>query len=108
MAQKFAALRAKMSPHAQARSKAMAEEMLRELPLHELRRARELSQARLAELLETTQGEISKIEHRTDVYLSTLRSYIQAMGGELEIIARFPDGAVRVSQFRDADPPEPT
>lgn len=44
----------------------------------------------------------------SDVYLSTLRSYIQAMGGELEIIARFPDGAVRVNQFRDVDAPEPT
>src|SRR5471032_1160774 len=108
MAKKFAALRAGMSSHAQARSKAMAAEMLLELPLHELRRARELSQVHLAELLETTQGEISKIEHRTDVYLSTLRSYIQAMGGELEIIARFPDGAVRVNQFRDVDAPEPT
>jgi predicted XRE-type DNA-binding protein len=64
-------------------------------------RARELSQTRLAEVLEIAQSEVSKIEHRTDLYLSTLRSYIEAMGGELDIIARFPDGAIRVSQFED-------
>ncbi len=52
-------------------------------------------------MLEIAQSEVSKIEHRTDLYLSTLRSYIEAMGGELDIIARFPDGAIRVSQFED-------
>jgi hypothetical protein len=62
---------------------------------------RHLSQAKLAQALETTQGEISKIEHRTDLYLSTLRNYIEAMGGELDIIARFKDGAVRISTFQD-------
>ena len=45
--------------------------------------------------------EVSKIEARADMYVSTLRSYIQAMGGELEIIARFPDGDVRINQFQD-------
>jgi len=65
------------------------------------RKARNLSQEKLAQALETTQGEISKIEHRTDLYLSTLRSYIEAMGGELDIIARFKDGAVRISTFQD-------
>lgn len=100
--QKFADLVATtMSPAAQARAKARTEAMLAEMPLDELRRAREFSQARLAEILEVAQSEVSKIEHRTDLYLSTLRSYIEAMGGELEIIARFPDGAVRVSQFED-------
>lgn len=55
----------------------------------------------MAELLETSQGEVSKIEHRADMYVSTLRCYVEAMGGELEIIARFPDGAVRISQFSE-------
>jgi len=55
----------------------------------------------LAELLETSQPEISKIERRTDVYVSTLRRYVEAMGGKLEIVARFPDGAVQINQFRD-------
>ena len=89
-----------MSPERRARVDARVRAALEEMPLQELRRARELSQSRLAELLEMTQPEVSKIEHRTDLYISTLRSYIEAMGGELEILARFPDGAtVRVTQF---------
>lgn len=73
------------------------------MPLDVLRHARKLSQVRLAEIMETTQPEISKIEHRTDLYVSTLRSYIEAMGGVLEIVARFPDGNVKITQFHDAD-----
>ncbi len=76
---------------------------LAEMPLNELRRARALSQTQLAKVMDTAQSEVSKIEQRTDLYISTLRSYIEAMGGELEIIARFPDGAVRITQFRDVE-----
>ncbi len=47
------------------------------------------------------QPPIAKIEKRTDMYLSTLRSHIEAMGGELDVIARFPDGAVKISNFTD-------
>ncbi|MGI8547460.1 MAG: XRE family transcriptional regulator [Gemmatimonadaceae bacterium] len=90
-----------MTPERDARVRGHTEAMLRELPLQELRRARELSQVTLAEALGATQPEVSRIEHRVDLYVSTLRKYIEAMGGELEIIARFPDGAVRISQFED-------
>jgi Helix-turn-helix domain len=62
---------------------------------------RELSQATLAEALDTDQGNISKLEQRTDMYISTLRRYVEAMGGTLEIVAKFPDGAVRVTQFQE-------
>jgi hypothetical protein len=55
----------------------------------------------LAEALETDQGNISKLEQRTDMYISTLRRYVEAMGGTLEIVAKFPDGAVRVTQFHE-------
>lgn len=103
MARKFSELRAKMDPVRRARVDARVKEAIAEMPLCDLRRARELSQVRLAEALETTQSEISKIEHRTDLYVSTLRSYIEAMGGELEIVARFPDGSVKVNQFRDSE-----
>jgi hypothetical protein len=41
------------------------------------------------------------MEKRTDMYLSTLRSHIEAMGGQLDVIARFPDGAVKISNFGD-------
>lgn len=98
---KFNELRSGMSPERRERNRAAMEEMLTELPLAELRQALQMTQETLAELLETSQPEISKIEHRTDVYVSTLRRYIEAMGGELEIIARFPEGRVSISQFRD-------
>lgn len=103
MARKFSDLRAKMSPEARARVDARVVAALQQLPLLELRKARSLSQQKLAEALDTTQGEVSKIEHRTDLYLSTLRNYIEAMGGELDIIARFKDGAVRISTFQDVN-----
>lgn len=101
MARKFSDLRSKISPESRARVDARVVAALQQLPLLELRKARSLSQQKLAEALDTTQGEVSKIEHRTDLYLSTLRNYIEAMGGELDIIARFKDGAVRISTFQD-------
>jgi predicted XRE-type DNA-binding protein len=101
MAKKFSELRAKMSPEAQAEARAMTQKMLAEMPLNELRHARGLSQKMLAEALHIQQPAIAKLERRADMYLSTLRSHIEAMGGQLEIVARFPDGAVRISNFSD-------
>jgi len=74
---------------AQQTIKLIAEEM----SLRELRKARERSQQAVGEILAINQAAVSKIERRTDMYVSTLRSFIEAMGGELEIIARFPDRA---------------
>lgn len=96
MARNFNELRARMSPESQARVAARVKEELAKVPLYQLRNAREMTQARLAEILEMDQGNISKLEKRTDMYLSTLRSYIEAMGGELEIRAVFPDGDVKI------------
>ena len=93
MAKKFSDLRSAMSAEAQNRSEHLAKEMLSEMPLHELRQARGLSQ----------QPAIAKLERRTDMYLSTLRSHIEAMGGELEIVAHFPDGSVRITNFSALD-----
>ena len=101
MAKKFAELRARMSPESQARAQAKAQAMLVEMPLNELRQARGLSQKMLAEVLNVQQPAIAKMEKRTDMYLSTLRSHIEAMGGQLEVVARFPDGAVKISNFTD-------
>jgi len=67
--------------------------------LGELRRARQLTQETLAETLGMSQSEVSKVERRTDLYVSTLRRYIEAMGGELQIFARFPNGEVEVIQI---------
>ena len=101
MAKKFAELRAQMTPQAQESALSSARAMLAEMPLNELRQARGLSQKMLAEVLQVQQPSIAKMEKRTDMYLSTLRSHIEAMGGELDVVARFPDGAVRISNFSD-------
>jgi predicted XRE-type DNA-binding protein len=101
MAKQFAQLRSRMSPESQVRSQAKAHAMLAEMPLNELRQARGLSQKMLAEVLHVQQPSIAKMEKRTDMYLSTLRSHIEAMGGQLEVVARFPDGAIKISNFSD-------
>ena len=64
--------------------------------LRELRKEQGFSQTELAELLNKQQGEISKIEGRSDVKLSTLRDYVASLGGQLQLQARFPGGATRI------------
>ena len=99
MAKKFTELRAGMCQAAREKSDGMARQMLVEMPLNELRQARGLSQKRLAEVLRVQQPSIAKMEKRTDMCLSTLRSHIEAMGGKLDVIARFPDGSVKINNF---------
>lgn len=106
MAKKFSELTAKMSPEALAKAREKTLAMLAEMPLHELRRARGLSQKALAEILHVQQPSIAKLERRTDMYISTLRSHIEAMGGQLDIVARFPDGAVKINSFGEVDTQE--
>jgi len=96
MARNFRELEANMSPERRARVAARVKAELAMMPLHQLRNAREMTQTRLAEVLSVDQGRISKLERRTDMYLSTLRSYVEAMGGTLEIRAVFPEGAVKI------------
>lgn len=103
MAKKFSDLYATISTERRARAEAKAQAMLAEMPLQELRQARGLSQKMLADLLHVQQPSIAKLEKRTDMYISTLRSHIEAMGGELEVIARFPDGAVKITNFAELD-----
>lgn len=96
MAKKFNELRARMSPESRARAAKLTAEMLAEMPLHVLRHARGLTQEELAAILGTTQASVSRLERRGDVHVSSLRRYVAAMGGELEITARFPEGTVRL------------
>lgn len=103
MAKKFSVLQSKMSDEQKAKSEALYQKMLAEMPLQELRQARGLSQTLLAQNLGVGQPAIAKLEKRTDMYISTLRSHIRAMGGELDIIATFPDGSVRISNFNELD-----
>lgn len=99
MAKSFRELRKKMSPERQARAKARTEEMLAELALQELRQALNLTQAEVAAAMQMNQGAVSKMEHQSDIYVSTLRKFISAMGGRLKLVASFPDREVVISQF---------
>jgi transcriptional regulator with XRE-family HTH domain len=99
MARKFKELEEKMSPESRARVQARTARLAEEMALDELRAAREMTQVSLAKILNVNQSEISKIENRIDMYVSTLANFVQAMGGELEICAVFPEGRVRINQF---------
>ncbi len=103
MAKKWSELASKMAPEQRARAAERANEILREMPLVELRRQLNLTQEALAEALGTSQASVSKLERRSDLYLSTLRRYVEALGGELEITARFADGEIRLDRWN----PEP-
>jgi len=97
----FKTLRNKMSLSAQKASAEKTKKMIKEMPLQELRQALQMSQESIAEILETKQANVSRLERRTDMFISTLRSYIHAMGGELDIVARFPNGEIHINQFAD-------
>jgi len=98
-----------MSPERRAANADAAQSMLqdidrRQLALHELRQARQQSQEELARVLKVQQPAIAKLEHRADMYVSNLRRYVEALGGTLEITARFPEGEVTITNFRDVGP----
>lgn len=99
MAKNYKLLQANMSPAARARAEAKANQLIAEMPLNELRAARDLTQERLAKILHVKQSAISKLERRADMYVSTLQVVIKALGGSLEIRAVFPQGSVRLNQF---------
>jgi len=90
-----------MAPEARARAKAKTEQMIREMPLDQLREALIMTQETLAAALHVKQPFISKVERRTDMYISTLRKIIETMGGKLEIRAILPNGDVRINQFEE-------
>ena len=74
-----------------------------DMPLAELRQARERSQEELARKLKVNQPAVAKLEKRTDMYVKNLRRYIEALGGSLEITARFPEGTVNITNFGDLE-----
>ena len=101
MARKWRDIRGTFSPEEEAEIKQWVEAEIAKMPIAEVRQARQMTQVRLAEVLGVNQGAVSKLERRSDMYLSTLRSYIEAMGGQLEIRAVFPDGEIMIEQFGD-------
>jgi transcriptional regulator with XRE-family HTH domain len=82
-----------------------AEIIAEEMSLRELRRARKLTQTRVAKTLGITQDSVSRLEKRSDLLLSTLRKTVKAMGGEVRIVAQFPDRSpVLLSQLAEEHP----
>ncbi len=91
-----------MQPDSLARAKLRAKEMMAEMLLAQVRKAAGLTQEQLAASLGIKQPTLSRLESQTDMQLSTLRCLIQALGGQLEIIAHMPGGDIRLTQFNDA------
>lgn len=96
-----------MAPEDQAKAAMEADRLGQEMDLAEVRKALKLSQAELGDTLQIGQASVAKLERRTDMYVSTLRRFIEAMGGELEIVARFPDHAVKIKTFAELAETEP-
>lgn len=88
LAEKMKALSPARRKKVEARAASLIAE---EMSLRELRRARRLTQARIAKHLNIGQESVSRLEKRTDLHLSTLRHYVEAMGGSLTLLAEFPD-----------------
>ena len=103
MAKSFKKLLEKMTPERRDRIETRAKETLREINLRELRQAFALTQERLAATLKINQAAISKMESQSDMYVSTLRRILEAMGAQLKIVAEFPDGEVVINQFAERD-----
>jgi DNA-directed RNA polymerase specialized sigma subunit len=90
-------------PRAKARYDAvLAEINSRQATLRRLREARSLTQSTVAELLDMDQSEVSRLERRSDMLLSTLRRFVEATGGEMHIVVSYPDGGPVELLVRDA------
>ena len=102
---KWSHIKARSKPETRARIEAEAQRLSDDLHLSQLRKARGLTQETMAELLGVSQAEVSKMERRTELYVGTLRKFIEAMNGELVIAARFADGVevpIRLAAEEDA------
>lgn len=99
MAKAFKTLRDKMPLEARKTSERIADQLRSEIRLAELRNALGVSQDELGRLLERKQAAISRLERRSDMHVSTLREFVKALGGKLELIANFPDGSYHIKQF---------
>ena len=101
----------KLSPMQRRKFESRAAELIaEEMTLRQLRRARSLTQVRMAKALGITQDSVSRLEKRSDVLLSTLRKTVKAMGGNLSLVAEFPDRApIVLSGIAEDDlPTKPT
>ena len=101
MSKPFKNLLGKMAPERRERIRIKTRVLRNEMALGELRQALDLTQEALANSLKLKQAAISKFEHQSDIYLSTLRKILSAMGADLKLVAHFPDGDVLINQFDD-------
>lgn len=101
-------LRDSMSQARRDKVDAMTQDLLAEIPMHALRDALHFTQQQLAEELGVKQGSVSKMERRPDHLVSTLRRFVEAMGGELELRAHFPTGSVSITELGDTEEPKKT
>ncbi|MCH7495176.1 MAG: XRE family transcriptional regulator [Candidatus Marinimicrobia bacterium] len=103
MAKKFKDLTKDFSDERMKRVEAKTKEILRSIDLQELRKAKELTQLELAETLNISQEAVSKMESNSDMFISTLSRFIDAMGGHLRIVAEFPDREIEITQFKEIE-----
>lgn len=101
MSKPFRNLTDGMSPERKKKIELQANELIREMEISELRKALKITQEELAVALKMKQSSISRIEHQSDMFISTLRSILSAMGASLKIVASFPEGDVQINQFED-------
>lgn len=99
MAKSFSVLRNAMDPKRVARNEKRAAAVLAAMELPELREVLDMTQEDLADRLSISQSNVSRLERRTDMLVSTLRQCVAALGGKLQLVAVFPDRAVSLRQF---------
>lgn len=101
MSKKWKDIRGEFTPDEETVIKAKIAESEKSISLYQLRKARNLTLDTLAKTLKISQGAVSAMEKSTDMYISTMRSSIEAMGGKLQITAIFPNGTVKIEQFEN-------
>jgi transcriptional regulator with XRE-family HTH domain len=101
MSKPFKNLISEMPAERQKRIRQKVQMLKSQMALAELRKALELTQGQLAKTMSMNQAAVSKFEHQSDLYISTLRKILAAMGAELKIVAKFPDADVEINQFKD-------
>jgi len=100
MAKKFKKLEKQMDPKRVSRARAKAKEVMAEMLLAEIRKEAGFTQEDIARTIGIKQPSLSKLESQDDIQVSTLQRLIQALGGQLEMIAHMPGGDIRISQFK--------
>jgi len=97
----FGKLTKDFTPERRARVEARKARLRASMPLHELRQVRAMTRKAVGEVLKINQPSVARPERRADTYVSSLRSYMEAMGGRLNIVAEFPQGSVVITNFSD-------